>query len=219
MLSELWNYLKSKAKALISKFAPYQSVKKDTEKIIKLIEEYKECANIKGFKELKKQYEREKNLRSSILDHLDDMVWCKDLDGKYLITNKAFREKFCYGLSDAEILGKNDIELAKVFKAKVGDENHTFGEKCFNSDLIIHEVQDALQFLESGNINGSILKLVVNKSPIRDYTGRMFGVVGSGRDVTEWHTSLEKAIESSNAYFGTEGKNLLLRELNKLEFK
>ena len=78
MLSKLWNSIKTKAKALISKFAPYQSVKKDTEKIIKLIEEYKECANIKGFKALKRQYEVEKNLRSSILDHLDDMVWCKD---------------------------------------------------------------------------------------------------------------------------------------------
>lgn len=219
MLSELWNYLKSKAKAFISKFAPYQSVKKDTEKIINLIEEYKECANIKGFKDLKKQYEKEKNLRSSILDHLDDMVWCKDLDGKYLMTNRAFREKFCYGLSDTEILGKNDIELAKIFKAKVGAANHTFGEMCFNSDLVIHEVQEALQFLESGNINGNMLKMVVNKSPIRDYTGRMFGVVGSGRDVTEWHSSLENAIKDSNACFGTEGKNLLLKELNKLEFK
>ena len=219
MLSELWTSIKNKAKALLSKFAPYQSVKKDTEKIIHLIEEYKECANIKGFKDLKKQYEREKNLRSSILDHLDDMVWCKDLEGKYLMTNKAFREKFCYGLSDTEILGKNDIELAKIFKAKVGDANHTFGEKCFNSDLVIHEVQEALQFLESGNINGNMLKMVVNKSPIRDYTGNMFGVVGSGRDVTEWHSSLENAIKDANACFGTEGKNLLLKELNKLEFK
>ena len=218
MLSELWNYLKSKTKVLISKFAPYQSVKKDTENIIKLIEEYKECANIKGFKELKKQYEKEKNLRSSILDHLDDMVWCKDLDGKYLMTNRAFREKFCYKLSDTEILGKNDIELAIIFKNKVGNENHTFGEKCKNSDLVIHEVQEALQFLESGNINGKVMKLVVNKSPIRDYNGKMFGVCGSGRDVTEWHTAMEKAIEGDNSCF-PETKNLILKELNKLEFK
>ena len=219
MLSELWTSLKTKAKTLLSKFAPYQSVKKDTEKIIHLIEEYKECSNIKELKTLKRQIEVEKNLRSSVLDHLDDMVWCKDLEGKYIMTNKAFREKFCYGLSDTEIIGKTDIELAKIFKAKVGDANHTFGEKCFNSDLVIHEVQEALQFLESGNINGNILKMVVNKSPIRDYTGRMFGVVGSGRDVTEWHSSLENAIKDSNCCFGTEGKNLLLKELNKLEFK
>lgn len=79
MLSEMWNSIKTKAKTLLSKFAPYQSVKRDTEKIIHLIEEYKECSNIKEFKALKRQIEIEKNLRSSILDHLDDMVWCKDL--------------------------------------------------------------------------------------------------------------------------------------------
>lgn len=195
------------------------SLKQDTEKIISLIEEYKSCSNVDEFRKLKKQLEREKNLRNTVLDHLDDMIWCKDLDGKYLITNKSFREKFCYGLGDIEILGKTDVELAKIFKEKVGDENHTFGEVCGNSDLVIHEVQKALQFLESGNINGKIMKLVVNKSPIRDFKGKMFGVCGSGRDVTEWHTTLEKAIESSNACFGVEGRNLLLSELNKLEFK
>lgn len=195
------------------------SLKQDTEKIISLIEEYKSCSNTDEFRKLKKQLEREKNLRNTVLDHLDDMIWCKDLDGKYLMTNKSFREKFCYGLGDIEILGKTDVELAKIFKEKVGDENHTFGEVCGNSDLVIHEVQKALQFLESGNINGKIMKLVVNKSPIRDFKGKMFGVCGSGRDVTEWHTALEKAIESSNACFGVEGRNLLLSELNKLEFK
>lgn len=201
------------------KLFPFMSIKQDTEKILELIQEYEDCLNIKEFKTLKRKYDREVNLRSSILDHLDDMVWCKDLDGKYLMTNKSFREKFCYGFNDADILGKTDIELAKEFKAKVGDENHTFGEKCFNSDLVIHDVQEAIQFLESGNINGNMLKLVVNKSPIRDFKGRMFGVVGSGRDVTDWHTSLEKAIESSNACFSAEGRSLLLKELNKLEFK
>lgn len=201
------------------KLFPFMTIKQDTEKILELIQEYEDCLNIKEFKALKRKYDREVNLRSSILDHLDDMVWCKDLEGKYLMTNKSFREKFCYGFNDADILGKTDIELAKEFKTRVGDENHTFGEKCFNSDLLIHDVQEALQFLESGNINGNMLKLVVNKSPIRDYKGRMFGVVGSGRDVTDWHTSLEKAIESSNACFGAEGRSLLLKELNKLEFK
>lgn len=201
------------------KLFPFMTIKQDTEKILELIQEYEDCLNIKEFKALKRKYNREVNLRSSILDHLDDMVWCKDLEGKYLMTNKSFREKFCYGFNDADILGKTDIELAKEFKARVGDENHTFGEKCFNSDLVIHDIQEALQFLESGNINGNMLKLVVNKSPIRDFKGRMFGVVGSGIDVTDWHTSLEKAIESSNACFGAEGRSLLLKELNKLEFK
>ena len=74
------------------------------------------------------------------------MVWAKDLDGKYLMINKSFREKFCYGLSDIEILGKTDLELSKMFKEQVGDENHTFGKKCKNSDVVVKEVQEAMKF-------------------------------------------------------------------------
>lgn len=75
-----------------------------------------------------------------------------------------------------------------------------------------------MKFLEKGNINGKVMKLVVNKSPLKNYKGEMYGVCGSGRDVTEWHTAFEKAIESLNACFGAEGRSLLLSELNKLEF-
>lgn len=75
-----------------------------------------------------------------------------------------------------------------------------------------------MKFLEKGNINGKVMKLVVNKSPLRNHKGEMYGVCGSSRDVIEWHTSLEKAIESSNACFGAEGRSLLLSKLNKLEF-
>ena len=195
------------------------AIKRDTEKLLQLAEEYKQCSNVKEFKEIKLQLDREKNLRNSVLDHLDDMVWCKDLEGKYLMTNKSFREKFCYGLRDEEILGKTDIELARLFKDKVGDANHTFGEMCANSDEIVKEVEETLKFLEMGNINGKGMKLVVNKYPIKDFKGNTFGICGSGRDVTEWHTDLENAIKASNHCFGKDGRELLLKELNKLEFK
>ena len=44
--------------------------------------------------ELQKEIEarvKEQNLFVSVLDHLDDMVWAKDLDGRYIVANKAFR--------------------------------------------------------------------------------------------------------------------------------
>lgn len=180
--------------------------------------ELKDCMDNSDLIELKRQYRREKNLRNAVLDHLDDMIWAKDLEGKYIMTNQSFRSRFCYGLRDDEILGKDDMELAKLFKDKVGNENHTFGEVCGNSDLIIHDTQKAMQFLESGNIDGKLLKLVVNKSPLCDHKDNMFAVCGSGRDVTEWHNDLEQAIKSSDCCCKKESRDLLLRELNKLEF-
>jgi PAS domain S-box-containing protein len=182
------------------------------------IDELKQCLSSFDLRETKRKMKAEINLRNAVLDNLADMVWAKDLDGKYLMTNKAFRDKFCYGLRDDEILGKNDIQLAKEFKTKVGNNNHTFGEMCFNSDEVIKEIEDAKEFLELGLIDGKMMKLVVNKSPFRDYRGNMFAICGSGRDITEWHTAMEKAIEGDNSCF-PETKNLILKELNRLEFK
>lgn len=217
MLDELFK-LYTKIKNYIISLSP-RAIKQDTEKILDLIAEYIECSPMEEIREAKAALAKERNLRSAVLDHLDDMVWAKDLDGKYIMTNKSFRENFCYDLTDVEILGKSDMELAAIFKNKVGDENHTFGDVCGNSDLVVQEVQEALKFLETGNINGKIMKLVVNKSPLANNKGEIFGTCGSGRDVTEWHTDLEIAIKSSNACFGSDATSLLLKELNKLEFK
>ena len=165
---------------------------------------------------------KEQNLFVSVMDHIDDMLWAKDIDGRYIVANKAFRNKFCYGLQWDEMQGKNDIELAKIFKDKVGDENHTFGEVCNNSDEVVIRTEASREFLEYGMINGKMMKLVVNKSPVYNYTGKMFGTCGTGRDVTDWHDSLEEAInkaQSGCSCFGEEETEMLLKELNKLKFE
>ena len=181
------------------------------------IEKYKE--------DLRKEREIrliEKNLFISVLDHLDDLVWAKDMDGKYIVANKAFREKFCYGITWDELQGKTDKELANKFKHLVGEENHTFGEMCANSDVVIQETKVPKQFLEEGNINGKLMKLVVNKSPVYNSEGKMFATCGSGRDVTEWHNAVEKAIKELKAEcscFQHEDAEKVLKELNKFRFK
>ena len=156
------------------------------------------------------------------MDHIADMLWSKDIDGRYIVANKAFRNKFCYGLSWNDIQGRNDIELAKIFKEKVGNENHTFGEVCNNSDEVVIRTEASREFLEYGIINGKMMKLVVNKSPVYNYEGKMFGTCGTGRDVTDWHDSLEEAIakiQSGCSCFGQEETEMLLKELNKLKFE
>ena len=164
---------------------------------------------------------REQNLFVSVMDHIEDMLWSKDLDGRYIVANKAFRNKFCYELEWNEMQGKNDIELAKIFKDKVGNENHTFGEVCANSDEVIIRNEIAKEFMEYGLINGKMMKLVVNKSPVYDNKGEICATCGTGRDITDWHDSLEEAINKVRegcSCFGQEETEMLLKELNKLKF-
>ena len=184
---------------------------------IKAIDDYKKELEIERDKRA-----RERNLFLSVLDHLDDMVWAKDLDGKYIVANKSFREKFCYGISWDELQGMTDIELAKKFKKQVGENNHTFGELCANSDVVVQRSRLPQKFLEDGNINGKLMKLVVNKSIVVNSNNEMFAICGSGRDVTEWYVSIEKAIKSLKAEcscLDKEEVNKILDVLNKFRFE
>ena len=181
------------------------------------IEKYKEDLRIE-----KENRQKERNLFLSVLDHLDDMIWAKDIQGKYIVANKAFREKFCYGILWDDLQGRTDIELAGQFKKLVGEENHTFGELCANSDIPIQETKIPQKFLEEGNINGKLMKLVVNKSPVFNCQGEMFATCGSGRDVTEWHDAVEKAIKELRkecSCFQQEDAEKILNELNKFRFR
>ena len=169
----------------------------------------------------RKERIKEQNLFVSVMDHIEDMLWSKDLDGRYIVANKAFRNKFCYELEWNEMQGKNDVELAKIFKEKVGNENHTFGEVCANSDEVIIRNEIAKEFMEYGLINGKMMKLVVNKSPVYDNKGELCATCGTGRDITDWHDSLEEAINKVRegcSCFGQEETEMLLKELNKLKF-
>lgn len=181
------------------------------------IEKYKEDLRIE-----KESRQKERNLFLSVLDHLDDMIWAKDIQGKYIVANKAFREKFCYDISWEDLQGRTDMELALRFKKLVGEENHTFGELCANSDIPIQETKIPQKFLEEGNINGKLMKLVVNKSPVFNCQGEMFATCGSGRDVTEWHDAVEKAIRELRkecSCFQQEDAEKILDELNKFRFR
>ena len=195
---------------------------------VKLIRErYDET--IKAIDDYKKELElerdkrsRERNLFLSVLDRLDDMVWAKDLEGRYIVANKSFREKFCYGITWDELQGMTDVELANKFKKQVGEENHTFGELCVNSDVVVQRSRLPQKFLEDGNINGKLMKLIVNKSIVVNHKDKMFAICGSGRDVTEWYVSIENAIKNLRAKcscLDNEEVNKILDELNKFRFE
>ena len=123
----------------------------------------------------------------SMIEHLPDMLWFKDTQGKYLYTNKAIRENL---LLSRNPIGQTDVELAKQAKLVWGDREHTFGEMCGNSDKdVLANNYVGKEYVESGKVKGKILHLAVNKS-IVIVNGKVIGVVGSGRDITLYREEL-----------------------------
>ena len=126
----------------------------------------------------------------SMIEHLPDMLWFKDTNGKYVYANKAIRDNLL--LNDYPV-GKTDTELSKEAKLIWGDREHTFGEMCGNSDKdVLEHGYIGKEYVEHGKVKGKTLHLAVNKSIVK-YDDEVIGVVGSGRDITIYRESLIKS--------------------------
>lgn len=123
-----------------------------------------------------------KGMLHSVAETLPDMMWCKDVYGKYVYANVAIKKGLLF---DMNPVGKTDVELATKAKEYFGWENHTFGDKCRNSDKVVLETGRAERFLESGKVKGKMLYLEVFKAPWI-VNGELRGVVGTGRVMTEY---------------------------------
>lgn len=86
-------------------------------------------------RQLRKQFE-------SVLDNVPNLIFVKDLDGKYIMANKAAREYF--RLQEDEIIGKTDVELGI-------DKELAKGYK--ESDRNVIETGEALFVPEDQSIN------------------------------------------------------------------
>lgn len=164
------------------------SITDDVKEITRLLEciDDKTCVIDKKldeeYKLIKDELSLYKGMVESVSMAVPDMIWLKGLDGRYMYANKAIRDNL---LCHMNPIGLNDVQLANLAKEKYGDENHTFGEKCANSDGITINNNIPSRFPENGKVRGKMLYLEVFKTPL--YAGsEMIGVCGVGRDVTEY---------------------------------
>jgi len=128
-------------------------------------------------------------------DTMPDLVWVKDLENKYIFANKAMCSVLLQAKNTNEPVGKTDLFFAERAGA-MHPENpqwHTFGEQCANTDVETLKQMKPMQFDEYGNVNGKFIFLDVHKTPLFNNEGKLIGVVGSARDITE-----QKKIEQVN---------------------
>ncbi|EDZ63805.1 diguanylate cyclase/phosphodiesterase [Sulfurimonas gotlandica GD1] len=130
--------------------------------------------------------EHNSELLKLLTQQLPDMLWVKDLNGKYLYANKAICDGLLMAKDTDEPIGKGDVFFALREREANSDKLnwHTFGELCFNSDQVVIENGEAMKFEEYGNVKGELLYLEVYKAPFYDEDGKTIGTVGAGRDIT-----------------------------------
>jgi len=119
-----------------------------------------------------------------------DMIWAKDIDGRYMWANSKIISGLLFSKSLTNTVGKTDMELSDERRKSIGAENHTAGPICADSDTIVLSKERPMKFVETFMVNGQLLVLEVHKDVMRDAMGTIIGTVGVGRDITYEFTRL-----------------------------
>ncbi|MEI7723578.1 MAG: ATP-binding protein [Bacteroidota bacterium] len=145
----------------------------------------------------------------SISDNMTDMLWAKDLEKKFIFTNKSVCDNLLLATDTEEPIGKGDLYFASRQRELHTNDPvwHTFGELCIDSDQVVMDSGKPEQFDEYGNIKGQFIFLDVRKSPLYDTKGKMIGTVGSAQDITS-EREMSKQLAQSERQLSTLVSNL-----------
>ena len=141
----------------------------------------------------------------SLVQTIPDLVWMKDLAGHYLAVNPAVER--LVGKSEAEILGKTDYDLLPRERAEI--------QRAQDLEAIAKpagmRTEEFLHFAD-GTHQGDYETI---KTATLDAEGRVIGVLGISREITERKTltaSLRQAKEQAEA--AAEAKSLFLANMS-----
>jgi len=119
--------------------------------------------------------ELQKNLTllQGIMESTIDAVFVKDMEGRYVMVNPA-AARFV-GMTVHEVLGKTDVE---VFTPATG-------RPILERDRQVIETGEWVTYEEVGSAVGVERTFLTTKGPYRDAGGKIVGVLGIARDITD----------------------------------
>ncbi len=146
--------------------------------------------------------QNETRLRT-VMQTIPDLVWLKDLDGVYLACNRQVER--LYGATEAQIIGKTDYDFTN---REVADSFREHDRKALVADK--PSVNEEWVTFADGGYRGLFETI---KTPMRDHSGKLIGVVGIARDITERHKAEEERRITATAFEAQEG--ILIADANR----
>ncbi|MCK4312831.1 MAG: PAS domain S-box protein, partial [Candidatus Cloacimonetes bacterium] len=161
------------------------------DKLVYLGHAVKNAIKLKVEKERIKQAEEalresEEKFRA-ISESAIDSIFIKDVNSKYIHVNPAMEKLF--GLTASNLIGKTDIEL---FGEEIGKHIIETDKKVIKGEIFIDK--------RDKTVRGELHSFHVIKVPLKNSEGKIIGLCGIARDITEKKQAKELLRESEQKF-------------------
>jgi PAS domain S-box-containing protein len=119
---------------------------------------------------------QERNLLRALIDNVPDIIYVKDVKSRFVTFNPALARLMGVATPD-DLMGKTDFDFyPPELAAQYYDDEHTLLQS--GQPLLDHEEPNI-------DAKGNHRWLLTTKVPLRDAQGKIIGLVGMGRDITQ----------------------------------
>ena len=121
--------------------------------------------------------EAERNLLRALIDSIPDLIYVKDVMCRFVLANTALA-RFLGMAAPEEIVGKADLDYLP----------HELAAQYYAEEQAILQSGEPLINREESVVNqaGDTRWLLTSKMPLRNRDGQITGLIGLGRDITEY---------------------------------
>lgn len=158
---------------------------------------------------LEKQTEEKINEQNKIfyatINSVDDYIFCKDMNLRYISCNKSFEG--ILGLSEQEIVGKNDFEL---FGEKKGQAISELDKEVIERKELVISESSIVTF------DGRLVHYENYKTPLVDDSGNIAGIVTVARDKTHYIEAEKQRILAQSVFENTSEGIVITDKNNKI---
>ena len=132
--------------------------------------------NVADRKQIESDLLRERNLLRTLIDHIPDYIYVKDTQARFLVNNKANVNLIGAGSAE-EVAGKTVFDF---FPKDVAERYEADDRAILRSGQNLANREEPCV-----GRNGEPRQLHTTKVPLRDENGKIIGLVGISRDITE----------------------------------